>query len=140
MSRRKARVVAFKAIFQYDQVQAEPLQSLAYLFQEDDLAAEKDRVFASVLANGAIRHLNDIDQAIKRFSREWDLGRMAAVDRNIMRLAGYEILFMEAAEPIVAIDEAVEIAKKYGDENSPAFINAILDRILGEKHGIVPGT
>lgn len=140
MSRRKARVVAFKAIFQYDQVQAEPQRSLSYLYQEDDLATEKDRIFASELALGAIRHLNDIDEAIKRFSREWDLGRMSAVDRNIMRLAGYEILFMAAAEPIVAIDEAVEIAKKYGDDSSPAFINAILDRILGEKNGTLPGS
>ncbi len=140
MSRRKARVAAFKAIFQYDQVQAEPQQALTYLFQEDEVGAEKDRVFAYELANGAVRHLAEIDQAIKRFAREWDLNRMSAVDRNIMRLAGFEILFMEASEPIVAIDEAVEIAKKYGDDNSPAFVNAILDRILGEKHGTVPGT
>lgn len=133
-------MVAFKAIFQYDQVLAEPQQALNYLFQEDELTAEKDRVFASELTNGAIRHLGEIDAAIKRFSREWDLNRMSAVDRNIMRLAGYEILFKEVSEPVVAIDEAVEIAKKYGDENSPAFINAILDRILGEKHETVSGT
>lgn len=140
MSRRKARVVAFKALFQVDQVQAEPQQALSYLYQEDELLAEKDKHFASELAQGAIRHLSAIDEAINRFSRDWDLSRMSAIDRNIMRLAAYEILFMDPSEPVVAIDEAVEIAKKYGDENSPGFINAILDRILGEKYGIVPRT
>lgn len=140
MSRRKARVVAFKALFQIDQVQAEAQQALSYLYQEDELQAEKDQLFASELAQGAIRHLAAIDEAINRFSRDWDLSRMSAIDRNIMRLAGYEILFMDPSEPVVAIDEAVEIAKKYGDENSPGFVNAILDRILGEKYGIVPRT
>lgn len=140
LSRRKARVVAFKVLFQYDQVKAEPQQALSYLYQEDELTAPKDQSFAAELVYGALQHLTDIDEAIRRFSREWDLSRMSAVDRNIMRLAGYEILFMQPSEPVVAIDEAVEIAKKYGDENSPGFINAILDRILGEKYGSVPGT
>ena len=107
MSRRKARVVAFKVIFQYDQVKTEPQQALSYLYREDELTAEKDQSFAAELTHGAIRHLADIDEAIKRFSREWDLSRMSAVDRNIMRLAGYEILFMQPSEPVVAIDEAV---------------------------------
>ncbi|MGI6469032.1 MAG: transcription antitermination factor NusB [Syntrophomonadaceae bacterium] len=140
MSRRKARVVAFKVLFQFDQVKAEPQQALSYLYQEDELTAPREQSFAAELVYGAIRHLADIDEAIRRFSREWDLSRMSAVDRNIMRLAAYEILFMQPSEPVVAIDEAVEIAKRYGDHNSPGFINAILDRILGEKYGSVPGT
>jgi len=140
LSRRKARVVAFKVLFQFDQVKAEPQQALSYLYQEDELTAPREQSFAAELVYGAIRHLADIDEAIRRFSREWDLSRMSAVDRNIMRLAAYEILFMQPSEPVVAIDEAVEIAKRYGDHNSPGFINAILDRILGEKYGSVPGT
>ena len=111
MSRRKARVVAFKVLFQFDQVKAEPQQALSYLYQEDELTAPREQSFAAELVYGAIRHLADIDEAIRRFSREWDLSRMSAVDRNIMRLAAYEILFMQPSEPVVAIDEAVEIAK-----------------------------
>lgn len=133
-------MVAFKALFQIDQVQVDAEEALSYLYLEDGLNAEKDQLFASELTRGAVRHLTDIDEAIKRYSLDWDLDRMSAVDRNIMRLAGYEILFMESSEPVVAIDEAVEIAKKYGDHSSPGFINAILDKILGEKHGIVPRT
>ena len=122
LSRRKARVVAFKVLFQFDQVKAEPQQALSYLYQEDELTAPREQSFAAELVYGAIRHLADIDEAIRRFSREWDLSRMSAVDRNIMRLAAYEILFMQPSEPVVAIDEAVEIAKRYGDHNSPGLL------------------
>ena len=83
-------------LFQSDQVKAEPQQALSYLYQEDELTAPREQSFAAELVYGAIRHLADIDEAIRRFSREWDLSRMSAVDRNIMRLAAYEILFHAA--------------------------------------------
>ena len=131
MSRRKAREFAFKVLFQVDQVEADPQQSFIYLMQETNLA-EKDRVFSWDLITGCLKHLEDIDSKISLYARDWSINRMSAVDRNIIRLAGYEILFYENSEPIVAIDEALEIAKKYGDDNSYAFINAILDKMLGE--------
>lgn len=131
MSRRKARECAFKVLFQVDQVTAEPRQALDYLLQESGLA-EREQDFSWQLIEGALEHRNDIDGKIASFSRDWSINRMPAVDRNIMRIAAYEIMYMDHSHPVVAIDEAVEMAKKYGDENSAGFINAILDRILSE--------
>ena len=75
-----------------------------------------------------------IDERLARYSREWSVDRMSSVDRNIMRVAGYEILFRQEVSPVIAIDEAVELAKRFGEEQSGGFVNAILDRIQGEKH------
>ncbi len=138
MSRRKAREYAFKVIFQVDQVQAEPGQALEYLLQEQALP-DKDRQFAWELVEGTLQHMPIIDERIACYSREWSVQRMSSVDRNIMRLAGYEILFRQEVSPIIAIDEAIELAKRYGEDQSSGFVNAILDRIQGEKHESVPG-
>lgn len=93
----------------------------------------KDQDFCWYLVQGTLHHLSDIDLCISRYSKDWPIERMATVDRNILRLAAYEIMFSEDVHPVVAIDEAVELAKKYGDENSKSFVNAILDRIRDEK-------
>lgn len=138
MSRRRAREYAFKVIFQVDQVQAEPHAALGYLLSEVDLV-EKDRQFALDLIEGTLNNLPVIDEKIARYSRDWSVERMSSVDRNIMRVAGYEILFRDEVSPVIAIDEAIEMAKKYGEENSGSFVNAILDRIQGESSGNDPG-
>jgi len=119
-------------MFQVDQVQADPKTSFTYLLQETPLA-EKDSAFSWELVSGCIQNLADIDAAIARHSKDWRLERMSAVDRSLMRIAAYEILFSENPQPVVAIDEAVEISKRYGEDNSSSFINAILDKIRGEK-------
>lgn len=131
MSRRKARECAFKVLFQVDQVDTDPQDAFKYVLEETELA-EKDQGFSWDLIDGTLKHQKDIDERIASYARDWTLNRMPTVDRNIMRLAAFEILFMPQAQPVVAIDEAVEIAKVYGDENSPSFINAVLDRLLGE--------
>lgn len=131
MSRRKAREFAFKVLFQVDQVDADPHRAFRYLLQDNSLA-DKDRVFSWDLIMGCLSHIEDIDSKITLYARDWSINRMSAVDRNIIRVAGYEVMFYEHSEPIVAIDEALEIAKKYGDDTSAAFINAILDKMLGE--------
>jgi N utilization substance protein B len=131
LSRRKAREFAFKVLFQVDQVNADPHRAFEYLLQDSTLA-EKDQVFSWDLIMGSISHLEQIDEKISQYARDWSLNRMSAIDRNIIRVAGYEVMFYEHSEPVVAIDEALEIAKKYGDETSAAFINAILDKMLGE--------
>lgn len=132
MSRRKARECAFKVLFQVDQVAADPQAAMQYVLEETELA-EKDRGFSWDLIIGTLEHQKEIDEKIASFARDWTINRMPTVDRNIMRLAAFEILYMPQAQPVVAIDEAVEIAKIYGDENSPSFINAVLDRLLGEE-------
>jgi N utilization substance protein B len=90
------------------------------------------RVFAKELVAEVTAHLAEIDAAIARHARNWRLERMAAVDRNVLRLAAYEILH-GATPPAVAIDEAVELARRFGGERSPAFVNGILDAIARER-------
>jgi N utilization substance protein B len=131
MSRRKAREYAFKVLFQVDQVMARPGAALDYLRQESELA-EKDVKFSQELIGTAIENLDDIDSIIASYASDWSIERMPAVDRSIMRLAAAEMLFQDSVDSVVIIDEAVEIAKKYAGESSPAYINAILDRLAGE--------
>ncbi|MGI5911713.1 MAG: transcription antitermination factor NusB [Syntrophomonadaceae bacterium] len=130
MSRRKARELAFKVLFQVDQVDADPHRAFKYLLQDTSMS-EKDQVFSWDLIMGCLKYLADIDNKITLLAKDWSLNRMSSIDRNIIRVAGYEIMFYEKSEPVVAIDEALEIAKKYGEKNSAAFINAILDKMLG---------
>jgi N utilization substance protein B len=82
---------------------------------------------------GIEAHQEEIDHLVEERAEGWRLERLYSVDRNILRLAIYELLYREDVPPEVVIDEAVELAKKYGTERSPAFINGILDRVLKEK-------
>lgn len=132
MSRRKAREIAFKVIFQVDQVDAEPRSAFKYLLEEQMLQ-DKDYEFSWTLIDGCLHNLTQIDASIVRYSTDWSIERMSSVDRNLMRVAAYEILYLEGSEPAVAIDEAIEISKRYGESNSAAFINAILDKINRDK-------
>jgi N utilization substance protein B len=132
LSRRKSREFAFKVIFQVDQVDTDPRQAFKYLIDNKELT-EQDREFSWHLIEGCLDNLPAIDEKLSYFSRDWAINRMSSVDRNIMRLASYEILFMDNKQSVIAIDEAIELAKKYGDENSASFVNAILDKILGNK-------
>ena len=132
MSRRKARELAFKVLFQVDQVNAEPREAFNYLVEETPLA-EKDREFAWSLIEGSVDKIEEIDALLASFSKDWTVQRMSSVDRNLLRLASYEILYLDQAQPVVAIDEALEIAKRYSEDASVGFINAILDKILGGK-------
>ena len=132
MSRRKARELAFKVMFQVDQVNAEPRQAFNYLLEETPLSG-KDKEFAWTLIEGIIEKMNDIDAIIAGFSKDWTVQRMSSVDRNLLRLASYEILYHNTAQSVVAIDEALEISKRYSEPASVGFINAILDRIREDK-------
>ena len=88
--------------------------------------------FADEILDNIFQHRNDIDSCVERFSENWTMSRMAVIDRNVLRLATSEILYGKTVPPKVVIDEAVEIAKKFGSGDSPQFINGILDRILRE--------
>lgn len=130
MSRRKAREIAFKVVFQVDQVGIDPEKAFDYLMESQGLAGS-DQEFAQQLISGCIGNLAAIDEQLSSYSHDWALNRMLSADRNIMRLAAFEILYMDKSQSVIAIDEAIELAKKYGDQNSASFVNAILDRILG---------
>ncbi|HNX28308.1 MAG TPA: transcription antitermination factor NusB [Syntrophomonadaceae bacterium] len=131
MSRRKAREIAFKVVFQVDQVEADPRQAFDYLIADQKLNTE-DREFSWQLIEGCLENIILIDEKLALYSNDWAIDRMLSVDRNIMRIASFEILFDQPQQSVIAIDEAIEIAKKYGDKNSASFVNAILDRVLSE--------
>lgn len=90
------------------------------------------RLFAEPLIRGVLEHLNTIDEQIRRYAKNWDLHRMALVDRNILRLAIYEMVHRLDIPPVVTINEAIEIAKKYSTEDSGKFVNGILDKIRAD--------
>jgi N utilization substance protein B len=90
------------------------------------------RLFADPLIRGALEHRAESDELIKRHAINWDLHRIAAVDRNILRLAIYEMLHRDDIPPVVSINEAVDIAKKFSTQDSGKFVNGILDKIKGD--------
>ncbi|MDR3459973.1 MAG: transcription antitermination factor NusB [Verrucomicrobiae bacterium] len=90
------------------------------------------RLFAEPLIKGVLLHRDAIDEQIKKHAKNWDFHRIAAVDRNIMRLAIFEMLHREDIPPVVSINEAVDIAKKFSTQDSGKFVNGILDKIKGE--------
>jgi transcription antitermination protein NusB len=90
------------------------------------------RLFADPLIRGAIEHRAEADEPIKTHAKNWDLHRIAAVDRNILRLALYEMLHRDDIPPVVSINEAVDIAKKFSTQDSGKFVNGILDKVKSE--------
>lgn len=102
------------------------------LIPEEILAQEKSRAFAQKLLTDVVTHQKMIDEYIAKHADNWELDRMAVIDRNLMRMAIAEFLFMEDIPPKVTINEAIEISKKYSTEKSGKFINGILDATLNE--------
>ena len=90
------------------------------------------QLFADPLIRGVLEHQAKIDEELQKHAKNWSLQRMAAVDRNVLRLAAYEMLFREDIPPIVSINEAVDIAKKFSTHDSGKFVNGILDQIRKE--------
>ncbi len=90
------------------------------------------RLFAEPLIRGTLEHRDEADALIKKHARNWELHRIAAVDRNILRLAIYEMLHRDDIPPVVSINEAVDIAKKFSTQDSGKFVNGILDKVKGD--------
>lgn len=138
MSRRQAREVALQALFQLDlnpggDGEREMHETLAFdtALEEHERLPRRDREYARSILEGTRRNLEDIDRMIAAASREWRVERMAAVDRNITRMAVFEMRFgEEEITPKIAINEAVELAKKYGTDDSGRFVNGILGAIV----------
>lgn len=140
MSRRQAREVALQALFQLDmnpsdegvevaQVRQNAIDAAVFA-QEDVKLGDKDMEFLNALVKGTCDNLKSIDEMISRFSREWKIQRMAGVDRNITRMAVYELKFCEEKlVPNIIINEAVQLAKKFGSDDSSRFVNGILGAI-----------
>lgn len=127
MGRRQAREIALQVLFQVDVGRVKPERALEYVLSESQVS-EETAAFARRLVEGTLAHQKEIDAYLRQYSAEWDLPRMANVDRNILRLGLFEMLFY--GTPVnVAIDEALELAKIYSGEEAPRFINGILGKI-----------
>jgi transcription antitermination protein NusB len=154
--RREARERAVQFLFQHDLNPPDDLEAALEQFWESQrtavIAEEKGkatwgektelppptsdeeamRAFAEPLIRGALEHRDESDELIRKYCKNWDLPRIAAVDRNILRLAIYEMLHREDIPPVVSINEAVDIAKRFSTHDSGKFVNGILDSIKGE--------
>jgi N utilization substance protein B len=126
--RRKARERALQALFFADMCRYDTGDALR-LFCTHFNPAEPILPFFSTLTKGVVQHRRSIDKVIERFSKHWKLSRMSCVDRNILRMAVFEMLSCADIPAKVSINEAIEIGKKFGTEDSGAFINGILDSI-----------
>lgn len=126
--RTRAREWAIKLLYQADITKEDPGVSLEEFWLEFN---ESDDVkdFAGSLALGVHKNLKEIDKIIKECALNWRLERMSVIDRNVLRLAAYELLFLEDIPPKVSINEAIDLAKKYGGNESGKFVNGILDKI-----------
>jgi N utilization substance protein B len=141
-NRRRAREIALQVLYQLD-VQGSALsdeQGIALFWRnfgehEEAEIDDASRSFCDRLVRGVRSHLGDLDALIGRSSRNWRIERMARVDRNLLRLAAYELKYEADVPAKVAINEAIEIAKRFGTAESPAFVNGILDRCLEEVRG-----
>jgi transcription antitermination protein NusB len=130
-ARRKAREAAVQMLYQIDLTGEDPERALELYF-EYLTPADEAREFATELVRGCVAQREAIDTRIRNVSRHWRLERMARVDRNILRLATFELLTLADIPRKVTLNEAIELAKRFGDENSPAFVNGVLDRIASD--------
>jgi transcription antitermination factor NusB len=130
--RRKAREVALQFLYQLDQHgETDPAPHETEFWARHPVDDET-RAFASALVRGATSRHAEVDELIANYAEHWDIDRMAVVDRNILRMAVYELLDRPSVPPKVAINEAIEISKKFGTRESSRFINGILDRVHKE--------
>lgn len=126
--RRLSRELALQVLFQIDLVNANMEESLKYIFERDKFS-EEVKEFTLIITKGVVSNLNEIDKTIKHYTDNWSLERITNIDRNLLRIAIYEILYMKDIPKSVSINEAVELAKKYSTKSSFSFVNGVLGKI-----------
>jgi len=131
-SRRRGREFAMQFLYSYELNPGDPDERLDQ-FWEMNPTDEPVREFASVLALGTVVKLDEIDALIERYTINWDLDRIALIDRSCLRLALYEMLHCDDIPPVVSINEAVDIAKRFSTAESGKFVNGILDKVKNEE-------
>ena len=129
--RRSSRELAPKFLYQFE-LNGGNLDEQIKLFLERNSSQEDVANFMKELVVSLIDKMEEIDEIIQKFSDHWILDRMTVIDRNILRMGACELLFNFSTPPKVVINEAIDIAKKYGNEDSPEFINGILDKVYNE--------
>lgn len=136
-SRRKSREVALQALYQCDTLAEWTKENIDLYFAiyQDDTNPDAQHVsadcltFARDLIDGVLAQKESVDRELEGASEHWSLSRMSRVDRNILRIATYEMTFLKEIPVSVSINEAIEVAKRYGAPESPTFVNGVLDRI-----------
>lgn len=127
-NRRKARELVTQVLFHMEYNPGDPEKSFELICNNFN-APRSLRLFAMELIKGICKKRDQIDKIIQKSSKNWKMGRMSKVDRSILRLSVYEMFFLDDIPPKVSIDEAVELGKRFGTEESGAFINGILDNV-----------
>lgn len=139
MSRRLAREVALRTLFQLDRRDEERDVDAALRYNAEELVlGDKHYPFAEQLVRGVLEHRESVDAQITQYAVGWTIPRMPRVDRNVLRIAVYEVLHEQETPHGVAVNEAVELAKRYGDAESSRFINGVLGEILRAQGAVTP--
>jgi N utilization substance protein B len=126
--RTRARELALQLLYQVDLRDEDVLTEAGEFFREEE-PDRATREFAGALVEGVVQHRAAIDETIRSVATNWEITRMAVVDRNVLRMATYELFHRPDVPPKVAINEAIELGKRFSTQNSGAFINGILDKI-----------
>ncbi len=129
--RRRSREFSLQVLYQLEIRKQNALQAIDHLSKHFSPEEEKDE-FAKRIVLGVMEHRQEIDRLIEERSEHWRLDRMTIVDRNILRIAIFELLYCSEIPPKVTLNEAIDLGKRYGSEDSGSFINGILDRIQNE--------
>jgi len=132
--RRKAREIALQVLYQLDVSGMGPQEAVDLYWKNFD-SPDETKQFAAHLVEGTWNHREKIDQMIGEFSENWTISRMSRVDRSILRMAVFELLHCPDIPPKVTLNEAIDLGKDYGSENSGAFINGILDALYVKLYG-----
>ncbi|MBU0928772.1 MAG: transcription antitermination factor NusB [Spirochaetes bacterium] len=135
-SRRKARIVAFQALYAWDasQMSFEELLTFSWLGEDSAASADEElKTFAGLIVSGTIENIAAIDAAIKKHLEHWAFERLKKVDLAILRVSAYSLMFQSDIPAQITIDEAIEIAKEFGSEDSYRFINGVLDAVWKER-------
>jgi len=132
--RRQARMIALQTLYEYDAAHHDVADVLRRHAEAQRLS-ESVIAYADELVRGVLAHLDQIDDAIQGAAHDWPLTQMARIDKNILRLAIYEILFNNAVPAKAAINEAVELAKLFGSDTSSRFVNGVLGTIFSRSQG-----
>ena len=134
IGRRRGRILAFRALFAWDAGSLSPDDVLRFPWAErtSKEGHDEDLLFSQLLFLGTVEHINKIDTLITKNLENWDFNRLKLVDKAILRLSTYSLLFQQDTDPRIVINEAVTIARTYGTDDSFKFVNAVLDSIKRE--------
>jgi len=131
-NRRYSRELVIQFLYLTEMNEGEIANQLESFWENNSCKEEDVQSFTEDILKDIFDHKEEIDTQLEKYSDNWTLSRMAVIDRNLLRMAASELMYSKTVPPKVAIDEAVEIAKKYGTADSPNFINGVLDGILKE--------